>query len=88
MGLLEDLQTEVKKETTCLLKTIFDSLSDEEKGALRTAIDNVKADERLGKSKQYSTTWLANVLNDNGYAISRSTITRHMTGECSCEQPL
>lgn len=88
MGLLEDLQTENKKQTTCLLKTIFDTLSTDEQDALRGALENVKGDERLGKSKQYSASWLASVLTNNGYPVSRSTITRHMTGECSCEQPL
>lgn len=88
MGLLEDLQTETKKDTSCLLRNIFDTLSDEEKNALRAAVDKIKSDERLGKSKQYSATWLASILSSNGYPISRSTITRHLTGACSCEQPL
>lgn len=88
MGLLEDLQTEDKKFTTCLLKTVFDSLPEQEQEALRNAIENVKKDERSGKAKQYSTTWLSNVLTTNGYPISRSSVSRHLSGVCSCEFPL
>lgn len=88
MGLLDDLKNEAVHPTTCRLRIIFDTLSDEEKEALRAALRNVELDERFGRSKQYSTTWLSSVLTNNGYSISRSTITRHLTGACSCEQPL
>lgn len=88
MGLLEDLQAVSKRETTCLLKTVFDTLSEEEQEALRTALENVKKDERSGKAKQYSTTWLSDVLTANGHPISRSSVSRHLSGVCSCEFPL
>lgn len=88
MNLINDLSVGVPKDPSCLLKTIFDTLSEDEQVALRKALDNVRKDERFGKSKQYSTTWLASVLSSNGFPISRSTITRHLTGACSCEQPL
>lgn len=87
MGLLEDLQKSVEKPTVCRMKTIFDSVSEDEKSALKLAIQRVKDDERLGKSKEYSATWLSDVLTGNGYPVSRSSVTRHITGVCSCEQP-
>lgn len=85
MGLLEDLQNTPTKERSCTVHSILSSISLEERKALLTAIERVKSDERSSRAKQYSCQWLADVLASNGYNVSRSTVSRHINGECSCE---
>lgn len=86
MGLLDALTTDPVAPTTCLLRDIFGSLSKEEQAALSEAIEKVRTDERPGRNKVYSHTWLSKILSDNGYPVSRSTIARHINGDCGCDQ--
>lgn len=58
----------------------------EEQEALDRAIELVRADSNLGKSKTYSASWLTKVMKQNGYNVSLSTIQRHINKECCCYQ--
>jgi hypothetical protein len=59
-------------------------MADDEKAAVEAAFDKVVHDSGAGRAKVYSFTWLANVLNDHGYSISSSTLSRHARGNCGC----
>lgn len=86
MGLLDDLLNEPPKPTECKIQLIFESVEEDERTALQQAVERVRLDERSGRAKIYSNQWLAKVLSDNGYDVSRSTVARHVKKECSCEQ--
>lgn len=86
MGLLDELTTSPVLGTTCRLRDIYAEISPEEKEALLAAIEKVRTDERPGRTKVYSHTWLADTLSNNGYTISRSTVARHINGDCGCDE--
>lgn len=86
MGLLEDLKEIPIKERTCTIAEMLTKVTQEERNALLWAIDQVRCDERYSRAKRYSSQWLADVLRNNGYPVSRSTVSRHVNGECSCER--
>lgn len=84
MGLREDLLEDRQNITSCTIRDILDVLSPEDREALLEAIEKVRTDERPSRAKVYSNQWLADVLTNNGHTISRSTVARHISGECSC----
>ena len=53
-------------------------LSDEDQLAVSKALDLIRKDERKGRAKVYSCAWLAEVLTNHGYPVSRTTIRRYM----------
>jgi hypothetical protein len=69
----------------CSFTQIKESMSEEERKAVENAEVAIKSDTGNGRAKAYSCTWLSDVLTKNGYAVSASTISRHMTGRCGCE---
>jgi hypothetical protein len=85
MGLVDDLQAPAPLITRCGLSAIREQLQDDEREALDVALSKIRSDQRQSRAKRYSCEWLANTLTDNGYPISRSTVSRHLNGECSCE---
>jgi hypothetical protein len=70
----------------CKFAQIRDILSDEEKEALDKAVDGIRQDAGMGKSKRFSASWLAKVLDSFGHYVSVSTVQRHVNKECSCER--
>lgn len=84
MGLIDDLEAPVDHGGTCKYRLLHESLPPEEQLALDDALLKVARDERSSRAKQYSCEWLSQVLTRNGYAISRSTISRHLNEECNC----
>lgn len=70
----------------CKFSQIRDVLSDEEKEALDKAVDGIRQDAGMGKSKKFSASWLSKVLYDFGHYVSVSTVQRHVNKECSCER--
>lgn len=84
MGLIDDLSSPASSTEPCKYNLLRESLSEEEQQALDGALQKVLTDERSARAKSYSFVWLADVLNNNGHSISRSTIARHATEECSC----
>lgn len=72
--------------TVCKFSQIRDLLNEEEQQALDKAIDGIRQDAGMGKSKRFSTTWLVKVLSSFGHYISTSTVQRHINRECSCER--
>lgn len=86
MGLLEDLTGAGQRVEFCRIREIYSELTPEETTALDDAIHKVRMDERSSRSKVYSNQWLSDVLTANGYKVSRSTVARHISRGCSCEQ--
>ncbi len=70
----------------CKFTQIRDILSNEEKEALDRAVDGIRQDAGMGKSKKFSASWLSKVLDSFGHFVSVSTVQRHVNKECSCER--
>lgn len=80
MSLLSDLKTgPVKKETTCVVGSLIISLPEEEKEVLKDVLIKVKLDQ-----KTYPKSWVLGVLKRNGHPVSRSSMDRHIDGDCCC----
>ena len=69
---------------SCLFSTIQETLTEEERSALDTAIDNIVADKNTGQRKAFSVAWLVGVLSSQGHSISASTLRRHVMRGCVC----
>jgi hypothetical protein len=69
----------------CSFTRIKESMTPEECTAVNKAEEEIKTDTGNGRAKTYSCSWLSEVLTKNGYAVSASTISRHMNGRCGCE---
>lgn len=87
-NLLRDLLAPRDNATadSCKYTRAKQKTSEEEQEALDRAVDLVRADNGLGKSKTYSASWLTKVMRQNGYNVSLSTIQRHVNKECCCYQ--
>lgn len=70
----------------CKFTQIRDILSAEEMEALDKAVDGIRQDAGMGKSKRFSASWLSKVLDSFGHFVSVSTVQRHVNKECSCER--
>ena len=73
-------------QMSCKVSQIRELLNDDEKQALDRAVDGIRQDAGMGKSKRYSTVWLSKVLDSFGHYISVSTLQRHVNKECACER--
>jgi len=71
---------------SCKFAQIRELLDEEEKTALDKAVDGIRQDAGMGKSKRFSTVWLSKVLRSFGHYVSVSTVQRHVNKECSCER--
>lgn len=71
--------------TDCKLTRIRAKLTESEQDALTKAIELIRQDDGLGKSKTYSASWLCSVLKQFGHSISASSVQRHLNGSCGCE---
>jgi hypothetical protein len=71
---------------TCKFTRAKEKTTAEEQEALDRAVDLIRGDNGLGKSKTYSASWLTKVMKQNGYNVSISTIQRHVNKECCCYQ--
>lgn len=85
MGLLDELTNKEERREYCRLREILEELPEEEAAAVEDAVEKIRTDERLSRSKVYSNQWLSDVLTNNGYKVSRSTVSRHVSRSCSCE---
>jgi hypothetical protein len=70
----------------CKFMQVFNVLDEEDKTNIGEAILLIRNDVSMGKSKQYSTSWLAKILRSVGHDISVSSVQRHVNKECSCER--
>ena len=84
--LVEALETPLRnpQPRSCLFTRVGEDLSAEEQTALDKALEKVRSDPNRGQRKVYSSSWLAEVLTNQGYAISAATIQRHLRQVCSC----
>jgi hypothetical protein len=77
MGLLEDLGNESNfpdiRRAWCSVCNLLKELPEKESQALKLRLDNVKITHMS----------IANVLKDNGYSVSDSTIGRHRRNRCT-----
>jgi len=80
MSLLDDIQNREHYSFTNTngFKTIINSLNEEERLAVEKSLDLIRKDDRKGRAKVYSCAWLAEVLTNHGYPVSRTTIRRYM----------
>jgi hypothetical protein len=69
----------------CKLTRIRAKLAENEQDALDKAVELIKVDDGLGRSKVYSASWLCSVLKQFGHSISASSVQRHLNGSCGCE---
>lgn len=86
-GLIADL-LDTRSNTTrqnCSFTRIKNNMSEEERSAVEKAENAIRQDTGNGRAKAHSYKWLSDVLTKNGYPVSASTISRHMTGGCGCE---
>jgi hypothetical protein len=74
---LEGRASGIYKEPN-LLSSIMESMSDEECQAVVRSLELIRSDNRRGKARVYSCAWLATVLTNHGYPISRTTIRRYL----------
>jgi len=70
----------------CKFMQVFNVLDEEDKTNIGESILLIRNDISMGKSKQYSTSWLAKILRSVGHDISVSSVQRHVNKECSCER--
>lgn len=88
MGLVERLSTErVLEPPKCSVGRLLDSLTEVESVALQDAIDKIRlADPAQRKTRQYPYTsmWLCEQLQAEGYDIHRTTMNRHVNRGCTC----
>jgi hypothetical protein len=81
--LVKDLERRhegVEREPSSL-EVIMEQMTEEERSAVTKSLDLIRNDTRRGKAKVYSCAWLAKVLTNHGYPISRTTIRRYLNGE-------
>lgn len=71
---------------SCKFIQVLNQLDEEDQSNVASAIDLIRNDTGMGKSKQYSTSWLTKILRSFGHDISMSSIQRHVNKECSCER--
>jgi hypothetical protein len=71
---------------TCKFTRTKMKMAPEEQEAIDRAIELIREDNGLGKSKTYSASWLTKVMRQHGYNVSISTIQRHVNKECCCYQ--
>lgn len=80
------LNPRLSRDTTdCKLTRIRTKLESPEQDALDKAIELIRTDDGVGKSKTYSASWLCSVLRQFGHSISASSVQRHLNGSCGCE---
>ncbi len=85
--LVKDLERRhegIEKEPNSL-EVIMNKMTAEERDAVLKSLDLIRNDTRRGKAKVYSCAWLAKVLTNHGYPISRTTIRRFIDGEKTVE---
>jgi hypothetical protein len=71
---------------SCKFTQVFVQLDEEDQVTVAESIALIRNDTGMGKSKQYSTSWLTKILRSFGYDISMSSVQRHVNKECSCER--
>lgn len=71
---------------SCRFTKVVETLDDDDKTTITEAVELIRNDSGMGKSKQYSTSWLTKILRSFGFDISMSSVQRHVNKECSCER--
>lgn len=71
---------------SCKFIQVANQLDEEDQATVSAAIEMIRNDVGMGKSKQYSTSWLTKILRSFGHDISMSSVQRHVNKECSCER--
>lgn len=82
MSLIEALKSPptANKKAVCRLEEIARTVRSEERLILSNAMSLV-GDPSY---REYSTKWLSDVLTENGYPVSASTVRRHINRKCCC----
>lgn len=69
----------------CKLHIIMSDMDEKDAEAIARAVDLIRTDRGTGRSKAYSSSWLAGILRSHGHRISTSTVQRHVQKVCPCE---
>lgn len=89
MKLAEQLQAGPQHRLTpCQVRSIYDQLDEEDQKVLRSnivEIQNTDSYARNGRNKTKTIVWLTDVLTKSGFPVGRSSLSRHINGQCSCE---
>jgi len=91
MKLAEQLNAGPQRaQTACQVRAVYAQLDEEDQKVLRDnmiEIRDVDPYQRSGRSIAAKKTimWLADVLAKSGYPVGRSSLSRHINGQCSCE---
>lgn len=77
-----------QRPTSCQMRTIYGQLDEVDADALRKTLLEIIGTpgvERRSKQESKNVVWLTDTLNNMGLQISRTSVTRHIKGRCSCE---
>lgn len=89
MRLAEQLNAGPQHQLTpCQLRSIFAQLDEEDKNVLRQNMIEIRDTDHYGRNGRGSAktiVWLADVLTKSGFPVGRSSLSRHINGQCSCE---
>jgi hypothetical protein len=71
----------------CSVGLMMETLTDEERQAVESALEKVTAGLKTKSSVQtgYTARWFSKVLEEAGHHVSDRMVRRHCHGECSCE---
>lgn len=89
MSLADDLLKEpASAAPKCVVHILMAGFSDEDKQAFDQAVAKIQAMPsglRRSSNYPYTSAWLIGVLRANGYTLSRTSLRKHLNGECNCE---
>ena len=78
---VDDKVVEVQSRKGCKFAHLLNSMTDEDFEATKYALGLCQT-----QSDDYSANWLTKVLNDNDFAIGKTSVNDHIAGRCSCER--
>ena len=89
MSLAEQLykQPNNPKYFDCKVKFLLDELDKVERLALVVAINKIKEGSEADKKSgvyPWTSVWLRKVLAENGHALGKLALRKHLEGKCSC----
>lgn len=71
---------------SCKFTQVVKQLDEDDQVTITDSVEKIRNDSGMGKSKQYSTSWMTKILRSFGFDISMSSVQRHVNKECSCER--
>lgn len=89
MRLAEQLSAgPLQQQTSCQVRTIYGQLDEADETALRKTLVEIRDTPGIDRRSNHGSknvVWVTDILNNMGLQVSRTSITRHIKGRCSCE---